>query len=152
MTKIHNRSIIFVTVELKFTCGAILLSWFWPERASTIWLCFFGIKLPCVNPKSLHADSQWIVILKTFELEHGVWGNSMLNVIDSLLMPYISLISTWDCYAVFEAWCKKKIENSFFSLFVLLALLLINVSDGFVSWSHQSVTGLISQRQFAPKC
>ena len=152
MTKIHNRSIIFVTVELKFTCGAILLSWFWPERASIIWLCFFGIKLPCVNPKSLHADSQWIVILKTFELEHGVWGNSMLNVIDSLLMPYISLISTWDCYAVFEAWCKKKIENSFFSLFVLLALLLINVSDGFVSWSHQSVTGLISQRQFAPKC
>ena len=28
----------------------------------------FGIKLPCVNPTSLRADSQWIIILKTFEL------------------------------------------------------------------------------------
>ena len=75
-------------------------------------LCSFGIKLPCVNPTSLRADSQWIIILKTFEL---VTANSMLNVIDSLPMPYISLISTWDCYAVFEAWCKK-IENSFFTV------------------------------------
>ena len=65
-------------------------------------LCCFGIKLPCVNPTFLCADSQWIIILKTFEL---VTANSMLNVIDSLPMPYISLISTWDCYAVFEAWC-----------------------------------------------
>ena len=49
----------------------------------------------------------------------------MLNVIDSLPMPYISLISTRDCYAVFEAWCKKKyIERVLFSLFVLLDLLL----------------------------
>ena len=65
-------------------------------------LCSFGIKLPWVNPTFLRADSQWIIILKTFEL---VTANSMLNVIDSLPMPYISLISTWDCYAVFEAWC-----------------------------------------------
>ena len=65
-------------------------------------LCSFGINLPCVNPTFLHADSQWIIILKTFEL---VTANSMLNIIDSLPMPYISLISTWDCYAVFEAWC-----------------------------------------------
>ena len=27
-----------------------------------------GIKRPCVNPTSLRADSQWIMILKTFEL------------------------------------------------------------------------------------
>ena len=33
MTKIHNMSIIFAAVGLKLTCGAILLSWFWPERA-----------------------------------------------------------------------------------------------------------------------
>ena len=33
-----------------------------------LWLCSFGIKLPCVNPTSLRADSQWIIILKTFEL------------------------------------------------------------------------------------
>ena len=65
-------------------------------------LCSFGIQLPCVNPTFLRADSQWIIILKTFEL---VTANSMLNVIYSLPMLYISLISTWDCYAVFEAWC-----------------------------------------------
>ena len=57
-------------------------------------LCSFGIKPPCVNPTFLRADSQWIIILKTFEL---VTANSMLNVIDSLPIPYISLISTWDC-------------------------------------------------------
>ena len=68
-------------------------------------LCSFGIKLPCVNPTSLRADSQWIIILNHSNSEHWVLANSMLNVIDSLPMPYISLISTWDCYAVFEAWC-----------------------------------------------
>ena len=31
-------------------------------------LFFCGINLPCVNRTSLHADSQWIIILKTFEL------------------------------------------------------------------------------------
>ena len=31
-------------------------------------LCSFGIKLPCVNSTFLSADSQWIIILKTFEL------------------------------------------------------------------------------------
>ena len=35
MTKIHNRSIIAAAVGLRMTCGAILLSWFWPERTST---------------------------------------------------------------------------------------------------------------------
>ena len=29
---------------------------------------FFGINLPCVNPTSLRADRQCIIILKTFEL------------------------------------------------------------------------------------
>ena len=33
MTKIHKMSLIFAAVGLKLTCGAILLSWFWPERA-----------------------------------------------------------------------------------------------------------------------
>ena len=33
MTQMHNMSIIFAAVGLKLTCGAILLSWFWPERA-----------------------------------------------------------------------------------------------------------------------
>ena len=54
-------------------------------------LCSFGIKLPCVNPTFLRADSQWIMISS----KHS----------NSLPIPYISLISTWDCYAFFEAWC-----------------------------------------------
>ena len=65
-------------------------------------LCSFSIKLPWVNTSFLRADIQWIIILKTFEL---VTANSTLNVIDSLPMSYISLISTWDYYAVFEASC-----------------------------------------------
>ena len=86
-------------------------------KSSLCWLCSSGIKLPCVNPTSLRADSQWIIILKTFELVTLVLANSMLNVIDSLPMPYISLIITWECYAVFEAWCKKNRELFFHCLF-----------------------------------
>ena len=42
----------------------------------------------------------------------------MLNVIDSLPMPYTSLISTWDCYALFQNLVyKKRVENSFFHRF-----------------------------------
>ena len=63
------------------------------------------VKLPCVNPTSLRADSQWIIILATFELVTLSFSQFHAQWIDSLPMPYISLISTWDCYAVFEAWC-----------------------------------------------
>ena len=44
-------------------------------------LCSFGIQLPCVNPTFLRADSQWIIILKTFEL---VTANSMFHVSQSV--------------------------------------------------------------------
>ena len=57
------------------------------------------IRHPCVltvseSLSSKHSNS-WLWVL----------ANSMLKAIDSLPMPYISLSSTWDCYAVFEAWC-----------------------------------------------
>ena len=79
-------------------------------------LCSFGIKLPCVNPTFLRVDSQWIIILKTFEL---VTANSMLNVIDSLNMPYISLISTWETAVLFlkPDVTKKNREFLFHCLF-----------------------------------
>ena len=54
-------------------------------------LCSFGIKLPCVNPTSLRADSlQWIRILKTFELVTLSFSQFHVQRYDSLPMPYIS--------------------------------------------------------------
>ena len=38
MTKIHNMSIMFAAFGLKLTCDAILLSWFWPERAFIVFV------------------------------------------------------------------------------------------------------------------
>ena len=66
--------------------------------------CFFGINLPWVNPTSLRADSQLITILKIFELVTLSFSQFHAQRNDSLLMPYIFLISTRDvdCYAVFE--------------------------------------------------
>ena len=69
-------------------------------------LCSFGIKLPCVNPTSLRAHSQWIIILKTFEVV--TLSCIQFHAQHNWLLPralQLSLISTWDCYAVFEAWC-----------------------------------------------
>ena len=43
MTKIHNRSIILAAVGVKLTCGAVLLSWFWPEQASIKHTCIILI-------------------------------------------------------------------------------------------------------------
>ena len=115
MTKIHNRSIIFATVELKFTCVAIVLSWFWPERASIIWLWSFGIKLPCVNPTSLRADSQWIIILKTFELvtlsfsQFHAQRNWLLTHALHIFNQYMRLLC---CF--WSLMWLRKIENCFF--------------------------------------
>ena len=64
----------------------------------------------------------------------------MLNVIDSLPIPYISLISTWDCYAVFETWCKKKkLENSFFTLCFIVKLVTHSQSSEH-NWANISET------------
>ena len=35
-------------------------------------------------------------------------ANFMLNLIDSLPMPYTSLISIWDCYALLKPGVNKK--------------------------------------------
>ena len=42
------------------------------------------------------------------------WANFILNVIDSLTMPYTSLISTWDWFALFEIKTCRKIRELFF--------------------------------------
>ena len=59
MTKIRNMSIIFAAVGLKLTCGAILLSWFWPERAFIFLteLVKYGMLLP--HP--------WTICLSSFK-------------------------------------------------------------------------------------
>ena len=73
-------------------------------------LCYFRIKLPVCSSDipaccPACADSRWIIILKTFELvtfsfsQFHAQGNGPL---------------THDCYAVFEAWCKKKCREFFF--------------------------------------
>ena len=41
-------------------------------------------------------------------------ANFILNVIDPLTMPYSSLISTWDWYALFEIKTCRKIRELFF--------------------------------------
>ena len=72
-------------------------------------LCSFGIKLPWVNLTSLRADSQWIIILKTFELVTLSFSQfHAQRKLTPCPLPYISLIITWDCYAVLKPDEKKK--------------------------------------------
>ena len=78
-------------------------------------LCSFGVKLPCVNPTSLRADSQWIIILKTFELvtlsfsKFHAQRNWLLTHALHILNQYMRLL----CYFWSLMWLKK-IENCFF--------------------------------------
>ena len=77
-------------------------------------LCFFGIKLPCVNPTSQRADSQWIIILKTFELvtlsfsQFHAQRNCIRTHAFHIFNQYMRLLC---CFWTPDV---RKIENSFF--------------------------------------
>ena len=87
-----------VVLKFKFLCRRMLC--FKAQHR----LCSSGIKLPCVNPTSLPADSQWIIILKTFELV--ALSFSQFHAQRNWLLTHAFHISVHgDCYAVFEAWC-----------------------------------------------
>ena len=82
MTKIHNTSIIFALVGLKLTCGAIILSWFWPERASidntqVLIFSFFknGLKNVLnytfiITCTSFNILDQWSVVISWWSAHH----------------------------------------------------------------------------------
>ena len=88
-------------------------------------LCSFGIKLPCVNSTSLSADSQWIIILKTFELVtmsfsqfHAQRNNWLLTHALHIFNQYMRLLC---CF--WSLMWLRKIEKSFFTLcFVRLVI------------------------------
>ena len=87
-----------VLLKFKFFCRRILCF------KALQRLCSSGIKLPCVNPTSLCADSQWIIILKTFELVRLSF--SQFHAQRNWLLTHAFHISVHgDRYAVFEAWC-----------------------------------------------
>ena len=87
-------------------------------------LCSFGIKLPCVNPTFLRADSQWIIILKTFELvtlsfsQFHAQRNWLLTHALHIFNQYMRLLC---CF--WSLMWLRKIENSFFTVcFVRLVI------------------------------
>ena len=89
--------------------------------------CSFGVKLPCANPTSLRADTQWIIILETFELvtfsfsQFHAQHNWLLTHALHIFNQYMRLLC---CF--WSLMWLRKIENCFL--------------EGFV-WSHQSITG-----------
>ena len=91
-------------------------------------LCSFGIKLPCVNPTSVRADSQWITILKTFELitlsfsEFHAQRNWLLTQALHIFNQYMRLLC---CF--WSLMWLRKIDNSFFT--VCFVRLLFSASN-----------------------
>ena len=83
-------------------------------KSSLCWLCSSGIKLPCVNPTSLRADSQWIIILKTFELgtlsfsQFHAQRNWLLTNALHIFNQYMRLL----CCFLSLMWLRK-IENCY---------------------------------------
>ena len=64
------------------------------------------------------------MVTGTGEREIGV-VSGRVGMYNNHLLAAVHVISTWDCYAVFEARCKKKKKREFFfSLFILFDLLL----------------------------
>ena len=99
MTKIHNRSIIFAAVGLRLTCGAILLSWFWPEQTSTDnfpgvfqpWADFYSFQLHSNLTTHFFFEQQVPMISQPF-LGLSFWSLR-------LLCPRLGLATTcWTCY------------------------------------------------------
>ena len=88
-------------------------------------LCLVKCELPCVNPTSLRADRQWIIILKTFELvtlsfsQFHAQRNWLLTHALHFFNQYMRLL----CCFWSLIWLRKKILE-FISLFVLLDLLI----------------------------
>ena len=87
-------------------------------------LCSFDIKLRCVNPTSLRANSQWIIILKTFELvtlsfsQFHAQRNWLPTHALHIFNQYMELL----CCFWTLMWLRK-IENSFFTVcFVRLVI------------------------------
>ena len=107
MTKIHNMSIIFAAVGLKLTCGAILLSWFWPERAfidntQVLIFSFFknGLKnvlnyIFIITCTSFNMLDQWSVVINWW-LAHHYWLSQFQACVPSqafviLLLPVVGI-------------------------------------------------------------
>ena len=99
MTKIHNRSIIFAAEGLRLTCGAILLSWFWPEQTSTDnfpgvfqpWADFYSFQLHSNLNTHFFFEQQVPMISQPF-LGLSFWSLR-------LLCPRLGLATTcWTCY------------------------------------------------------
>ena len=63
------------------------------------------------------ADRQWLIILHTFELVTLSFSQFHAQRNWPLTDALHILFSTWDYYAVFEAWCKKTREFFFHCLF-----------------------------------
>ena len=87
------------------------------------WVCF-GIKLAWVNSTSLRADSQWIIILKTFELvtlrfsQFHAQRNWLLTHALQIFNQYIRLLC---CF--WSLMWLRNIEDSFFTVcFVRLVI------------------------------
>ena len=87
-------------------------------------LCSFGIKLPWVNTTFLRADSQWIIILKTFEPvtlsfnQFHAQRNWLLTHALHIFNQYMRLLC---CF--WSLMWLRKIENSFFTVcFVRLVI------------------------------
>ena len=80
-------------------------------------LCSSGIKLPCDDPTSLRADSQWIIILKTFEratLSYSQFHakrNWLLTHALHIFNQYMRLLC---CF--WSLMWLRIIENSFFTV------------------------------------
>lgn len=107
-----------VVLKFKFLCRRMLC--FKAQHR----LCSSGIKLPCVNPTSLPADSQWIIILKTFELvtlsfsQFHAQRNWLLTHALHIFNQYMRLLC---CF--WSLMWLRKIENSFFTVcFVRLVI------------------------------
>ena len=75
----------------------------------------FDIKLPCLNPTSLRADSQWIIILKTFErvtLSFSQFHAQRKWLLTHTLHIFNQCMRLLCC--VWSLMWLRKIEDSFF--------------------------------------
>ena len=101
MTKIHNMSIIFAAGGLQLTCGAILLSWFWPERAFINYNYFTVYKSSSLNLKIVWSKRvSFFAFLRCRKFIRRSHGSSLFVYWEVMPFAFIKM-SGWKLIALF---------------------------------------------------
>ena len=136
MTKIHNMSIIFAAGGLQLTCGAILLSWFWPERAFINYNYFTVYKSSTLNLKIVWSKMvSFFVFLRCRKFIRRSHGSSLFVYWEVMPFAFIKM-SGWKLIALFiYKSCPVTYKINYYSWFLSRG----TIASRLIKWIYKEI-------------